>query len=80
MVRSGPAKPKKTASADDKIDPTEESPPPAVPASAFSIGDRVHHPMFGEGKIEEIEGDKLTIAFEGRITKVIREDFVTRKR
>jgi hypothetical protein len=31
-------------------------------------------------KIEGIEDDKLTIAFEGQVTRVIREDFVTRKR
>jgi hypothetical protein len=36
--------------------------------------------MFGDGKVEGIEDNKLTIAFEGRVTKVIREDFVTRKR
>jgi hypothetical protein len=36
--------------------------------------------MFGDGKVESVEDDKLTITFEGRVTKVIREDFVTRKR
>ena len=36
--------------------------------------------MFGDGKVEGIEDNKLTIAFEGQVTKVIREDFVTRKR
>jgi len=69
-------KPKKTPPADDVAGST----PSVVPTSAFSIGDAVHHPMFGDGKVEGIEDDKLTIAFEGRVTKVIREDFVTRKR
>ena len=69
-------KPKKTPPADDDAVST----PSVVPASAFSIGDAVHHPMFGNGKVEGIDDDKLTIAFEGQVTKVIREDFVTRKR
>jgi uncharacterized protein DUF3553 len=69
-------KPKKTPPADDGTEPT----PSIVPTSAFSIGDVVHHPMFGDGKVEGIEDNKLTIAFEGQGTKVIREDFVTRKR
>jgi len=69
-------KPKKKPPADDDAEPT----PSVVPRSAFSIGDAVHHPMFGDGKVEGIEDDKLTIAFEGQVTKVIREDFITRKR
>ena len=69
-------KPKKTPPADDYT----ESTPSVVPMSAFSIGDAVHHPMFGDGKVEGIDDDKLTIAFEGNVTKVIREDFVRRKR
>ena len=69
-------KPKKKPPTDDDAEPT----PSVVPRSAFSIGDTVHHPMFGNGKVEGIEDNKLTIAFEGQVTKVIREDFVTRKR
>jgi hypothetical protein len=61
---------------DDNAEPT----PSVASTSAFSIGDAVHHPMFGDGKVEGIEDNKLTIAFEGQVTKVIREDFVTRKR
>jgi hypothetical protein len=66
---------KKTPPADVDAEPT----PSVAPTSAFSIGDAVHHPMFGDGKVEGIDDDKLTIAFEGQVTKVIREDFVTRK-
>jgi len=73
------AKPKKKAPANEVIEPTEEA-PAVAPQSAFSIGDAVHHPMFGDGKVEGIEDDKLTITFAGHLTKVIREDFVTRKR
>jgi len=36
--------------------------------------------MFGDGKVEGIREDKLTITFDGKVTKVIREDFVTRKK
>jgi hypothetical protein len=75
MVRPK-SKPKKTPPADDNAERTRS----AVSTSAFSIGDVVHHPMFGDGKVEGIEDNKLTIAFEGQVTKVIREDFVTRKR
>jgi hypothetical protein len=58
-----------------------EETPTVAPKSTFSIGDAVHHPMFGDGKVESVEDDdKLTITFEGRVTKMIREDFVTRKR
>jgi hypothetical protein len=70
------SKPKKKPPTDGDAEPT----PSVVPTSAFSIGDAVHHPMFGDGKVEGIEDNKLTIAFEGQVTKVIREDFVTRKR
>jgi hypothetical protein len=71
-------KPKSTPK---KKPPTDAEPTPSVvPTSAFSIGDAVHHPMFGDGNVEGIQDNKLTIAFEGKVTKVIREDFVTRKR
>src|SRR5215470_10888277 len=80
MVRSKPrAQPKKKPPVPDKAEPIEET-LTVAPASLFSIGDAVHHPMFGDGKVESIKEDKLTITFEGNVTKVIREDFVTRKK
>ena len=80
MVRSKPrAQPKKKPPVDDKAEPIEET-LIVAPTSPFSIGDAVHHPMFGDGKVESIKEDKLTITFEGNVTKVIREDFVTRKK
>jgi Protein of unknown function (DUF3553) len=36
--------------------------------------------MFGDGKVESIQENKVTIVFDKNGTKVIREDFVTRKR
>ena len=80
MVRSKPrAQPKRKPSAHDKAEQIEET-LTAAPASLFSIGDAVHHSMFGGGKVEGIKGDKLTITFAGNVTKVIREDFVTHKK
>jgi hypothetical protein len=80
MVRSKPrAQPKKKPPVDDKVESIEET-LTIAPASLFSIGDAVHHPMFGDGKVESIKEDKLTITFDGNVTKVIREDFVTRKK
>ena len=80
MVRSKPrAHPKKNPAVDDKAEPIENTLSTA-PASPFSTGDAVHHPMFGDGKVESIREDRLTITFDGNVTKVIREDFVTRKK
>ena len=82
-MASDKAKPKtrqkKKAPAAEEGEPTKEV-LGAAPRSALSIGDAVHHPMFGDGEVKRIEDNKLTIAFEENVTKVIREDFVTRKR
>jgi hypothetical protein len=71
--------PRKKAPLEHKAVPVQQVLPDA-PAPLFSVGDAVHHPMFGDGKVESIQENKLTIAFDKNITKVIREDFVTRKR
>jgi len=66
MVRSKPrAQPKKKPPVDDKAEPIEET---------LTVA------MFGDGKVESIKENKLTITFDGNVTKVIREDFVTRKK
>jgi hypothetical protein len=72
-------KPQKKAPLEDNTEPVQQA-LPAVPAPLFSVGDAVHHHMFGDGKVEIIQENKLTITFDGNVTKVIREDFVTRKR
>ena len=80
MVRSKPrAQPKIIIPVHDKAESVQET-LAVAPALQFSIGDAVHHPMFGDGKVESIKEDKLTISFDGNVTKVIREDFVTRKK
>jgi hypothetical protein len=71
--------PKTKPSAHEKAEPIEET-LSVERASLFSIGDAVHHSMFGKGKVESIKDDKLTITFEGNFMKVIREDFVIHKK
>jgi hypothetical protein len=72
------AKPKTNAAAQE-ADPTEDV-PPVESKPVFSVGDWVQHSMFGDGTVESIRDDKLTIKFEDKVTKEIREDFVTRMR
>ena len=80
MVRPKPrSQPRKKPPIHDRAEPIEEA-VTVAPTSQFSIGDAVHHPIFGDGKVEGIKEDKLTITFDGNVTKVIREDFVTRKK
>ena len=74
MVRSKPRAqpkkkpPKKKPPVDDRTEPIEET-LTVAPASLFSIGDAVHHPMFGDGKVESIKEDKLTISFDGTLRR-----------
>ena len=42
----------------------------------FKIGDRVFHQKFGYGLVEEIDGDKLAIAFEKAGRKKVLDSFV----
>jgi DNA helicase-2/ATP-dependent DNA helicase PcrA len=44
--------------------------------SRFAIGERVFHVKFGYGRIEDIEGNKLEIAFEKAGTKKVIDSFV----
>ena len=48
----------------------------AVAVSSFTIGVRVFHQKFGYGCVSEIEGDKLTIAFEKAGNKKVVSRFV----
>jgi len=49
----------------------------ATAISAFSVGDRVFHQKFGYGAVEDVEGDKLTVAFEKSGPKKVVASFVT---
>ncbi|MDH3665510.1 MAG: UvrD-helicase domain-containing protein [Paracoccaceae bacterium] len=52
----------------------------AQAASRFEVGTRVFHQKFGYGNITEIEGDKLTVAFEKAGDKKVVASFVTEAR
>ena len=41
---------------------------PAPSVSEYAVGDQIFHPMFGDGTVKAIDGDKLTIKFAGNIT------------
>ncbi len=49
----------------------------AEAVSAYGLGDRVFHQKFGYGAVVEIEGDKLTVAFEKAGEKKVVASFVT---
>ncbi len=46
--------------------------------SDFAIGERVFHQKFGYGSIQDINGDKITIAFEKAGTKKVIASFLER--
>ena len=47
-------------------------------SGGLSIGARIFHDKFGYGRITEIEGAKLTVAFEKAGLKKVVESFVKR--
>ena len=49
----------------------------AEAVSAYGLGDRVFHQKFGYGAVIEIEGDKLTVAFEKAGTKKVVASYVS---
>jgi hypothetical protein len=45
-------------------------------AMEFSVGDRVLHPVFGEGSVLAVSADAIDVQFDGLETKrTIRKDF-----
>lgn len=53
-----------------------EPAPHAVPGHGYVVGRRVSHPMFGDGTVTAVEGDRLTIRFKGGRVKLIVAAFV----
>ncbi len=49
---------------------------PRKKAGRFKSGDRVFHEKFGYGRVDAVESDKLTIAFEKSGTKKVMDSFV----
>ena len=47
-------------------------------ASRFERGERIFHQKFGYGRIETIDGNKLTVAFEKAGTKKVLDSYVER--
>ena len=52
-----------------------EPPPPVVYVSAYTVGNKVTHPSFGDGKVLSVDRDQLRIQF-GKDEKVILDGFV----
>jgi hypothetical protein len=68
---------KKTTQRPKTVD-AEQTAPSLPKESDFTTGDTVSHPKFGSGVIKQIDGDKLTIEFSGKITKQIVDYYVKR--
>jgi DNA helicase II / ATP-dependent DNA helicase PcrA len=47
-------------------------------ASAYKVGDRVFHQKFGNGNVRQVDGNKLTIAFDRAGEKKVVDSFVQR--
>jgi DNA helicase-2/ATP-dependent DNA helicase PcrA len=72
-AKSGAA-PKAAAAKKTKTKAAEVA--PAVKVAKYGAGDKVSHPMFGDGTVASVDGDKLTIDFAGGVTKQIVDYFV----
>jgi DNA helicase II / ATP-dependent DNA helicase PcrA len=51
----------------------------ASPGLGFKLGDRIVHQKFGGGVVVLVDGNKLTIAFDGGDTKRVVDSFVDRE-
>ena len=49
-----------------------------APRAGFKTGERVFHQKFGYGRVTEVDGNKLTVAFEKAGEKRVVESFVER--
>ncbi len=58
------------------IDMPKATPSPAAEVSDFAVGERVFHDKFGYGMIEDVEGNKLLVAFDKAGTKRVVDRFV----
>jgi ATP-dependent DNA helicase RecQ len=52
--------------------------PPAA-AGPFAVGERVHHPDFGEGTIQRLDDGIVTVVFDRVGYKTLSEEIVTRR-
>jgi hypothetical protein len=66
-----PKRGKPVATAVDK-QAQSEAERPAVKAIGYAAGERVSHPLFGDGTVTAVDGDKLTIKFQdGRVKQIV---------
>ena len=72
MARVGKTKPKEKTVAPVVV----SAPEPVV--SAFSTGDHITHAMFGDGDVEAVSDNTLTIAFAKFGTKKVLDSYVKR--
>ncbi len=62
-----------------KRDTPATTPVTTHPTSKFTDGDRVSHPMFGDGTVTAVNGYTLTISFAESVAKQIIDGYVNRK-
>jgi hypothetical protein len=51
-------------------------PPLPQPEALFTEGERVRHERFGEGEVQEIEGDRVTVEFQREGSRTIQASFL----
>jgi DNA helicase II / ATP-dependent DNA helicase PcrA len=72
---------KKAAAPRKKVEEPTTTPAATVAQpSKYAIGDRVSHPMFGDGSVTAIDSNRLTIQFSNDITKQIVDDYVKHRK
>jgi hypothetical protein len=79
VAKSVPAAKGKKPPPPARAEGSEQSSHSLPKESEFSAGDSVSHPTFGHGIVKEIDGDKLTIEFAGKVTKQIVDYYVKRR-
>ncbi|MDB2656411.1 hypothetical protein N9Y65_02545, partial [Alphaproteobacteria bacterium] len=58
------------------INARAESVVSSMNSSAYKRGERIFHQKFGYGRIEAIEGNKLTVAFEKAGVKKVLDSYI----
>jgi hypothetical protein len=70
------AKPAAKAAKTPRAKKTPAPPPEPIPyVSAYEVGNKVNHPIFGDGKVTAIDDEQLSISFSGG-DKVVLDSFV----
>jgi DNA helicase II / ATP-dependent DNA helicase PcrA len=49
------------------------------PKSKFTVGDRVSHSMFGDGRVTAVDGNTLTISFAASVKQIL-DGYVSRQK